>query len=226
MGSYMDTLQRDYHAERTEYQEQYPQDPTGYYRATLNSLVDDLFAIQAGDYSRFDYQSFDAHLHEAGADAVGFMAELYRYLRSRLVDAFEAGAFCLDALSGGTPEHRRARGFVHNVLDELRHTPPEPLTPDDAKAVHCEIGVLLFEAVRNRITTGAIDAVAAVADTMTSEKEPDDRVTLTVAIQDFQVSRATLKRAIESGILQTFQKKENSSHFVSRSEVEKHWPKR
>ena len=50
-------------------------------------------------------------------------------------------------------------------------------------------------------------------------RNPDDLITLTIALTEFQVSRPTLKRAINDGLIKTYRKKVNSLHMVSRFEV-------
>lgn len=223
------TEHRGFDAELAEYQSHRPQDPNGYFRHTLNSLSDDLQAIQAGDYWRFDFQSFDAHRHEAGADAVGFFTELYRYLRSRLIRSFEKGVFCLDAMNTAAPERQRARGFFRNLLDELRNTPAEPLNPDDPEAVHFEIGLLLFDAVRGRISDGAIAAIKAVSDVSatTGQKEPDDHG----AVWSKPMSKSRMMSALGIDSEHTFKKYadrigiESDSRKLHRIRLDKMQPK-
>lgn len=69
-------------------------------------------------------------------------------------------------------------------------------------------------------------AVEDVKEIAESPNVPDDLIPLVIAIQEFAVSRATLKRAIASKTIQTYRKKGNSPHLVSRSEVKKRWPER
>jgi hypothetical protein len=58
---------------------------------------------------------------------------------------------------------------------------------------------------------------------------PDDTITLLVAVADYNVSRGSLKRAIQDGRLNTYRCKKaakNSPHKVSRAEIEEIWPRR
>ncbi len=56
--------------------------------------------------------------------------------------------------------------------------------------------------------------------------DPTDLITLTVALEEFQVSRSTIIRAIKAGDLKDYRKSEKGMHIVSRAEVaQKHLPK-
>jgi hypothetical protein len=73
---------------------------------------------------------------------------------------------------------------------------------------------------------GQIQMMNKIIEMMTNKAE-QDRITLTVAIREFQVSRVTLQRAIKDGIIKTYRSKIGKSlHFVSHSEVAQHWLKR
>lgn len=72
---------------------------------------------------------------------------------------------------------------------------------------------------------GLLDSVPKV----TGIEEPDDLITLLVAVKDYGVSRATFKRAIKENRLKSYRPKNastNTPHQVSRTEVECIWPKR
>ena len=74
---------------------------------------------------------------------------------------------------------------------------------------------------------GLLDSVAKV--TGIADEDPDDLITLLVAVKDYGVSRATFKRAIKENRLKSYRPKNastNTPHQVSRAEVECIWPKR
>lgn len=55
---------------------------------------------------------------------------------------------------------------------------------------------------------------------------PSDLITLYVAVEKYETSRATLKRAIEDGRLQTYRPEnaaKNAAHRVSESAVARFW---
>jgi hypothetical protein len=128
--------------------------------------------------------------------------------------------------------HLSAKFFLLAVLYELQRDPfDEPIIKrkDAAAAVWNFYGWLAPRAEYERgarVRAFIQRAVEDAKEIVENPNVPDDLITLTVAIQEFAVSRATLKRAIASKTIQTYRKKGNSPHFVSRSEVKKRWPER
>ena len=60
-----------------------------------------------------------------------------------------------------------------------------------------------------------------------SVKKPEDLITLTVAVRNYNVSKCTLHRAIKDGRLTSYKHgKRNSPVKISKSEIEKYWPKK
>ncbi|HPD48325.1 MAG TPA: hypothetical protein P5279_13265 [Anaerohalosphaeraceae bacterium] len=58
-------------------------------------------------------------------------------------------------------------------------------------------------------------------------KKPEDLITLTVAVRNYNVSKCTLHRAIKDGRLTSYKHgKRNSPVKISKSEIEKYWPKK
>lgn len=55
---------------------------------------------------------------------------------------------------------------------------------------------------------------------------PDDLIPLKVAIKDYDVSRATLKRDIEKGKLRSYRDKNTCPHRISRTKVQNMYPRR
>ena len=61
-----------------------------------------------------------------------------------------------------------------------------------------------------------------------SETEPQDLITLSVAVRNYVVSKSTLRRAIKDKRIRGYKQsdKNNSQVKVSICEIEKHWPKK
>ena len=57
-------------------------------------------------------------------------------------------------------------------------------------------------------------------------EEPNDLITLAVVIQDYEISRAQLKRDIANGTPRSYRKKPRGKHKVSRKEVDNLYTKR
>jgi len=61
------------------------------------------------------------------------------------------------------------------------------------------------------------------------KNKPNDLITLLVAVKEYRVSRATLKRAIKVGNLKSYRKRsapKNSPHMISRKDIERYYNKR
>lgn len=58
------------------------------------------------------------------------------------------------------------------------------------------------------------------------DEAPKDLITLAVAIQDFHVSRPTLIRAIDAGVIKSFRKSGKGMHKVSEAEIAKKYPRK
>jgi len=66
-----------------------------------------------------------------------------------------------------------------------------------------------------------------VNDTLNEQKQPDDLITLSVAIQKYSVSKRTLLRAIDDNRIKSSRPvnaPSNSPHKISEAEVAKNWP--
>lgn len=65
--------------------------------------------------------------------------------------------------------------------------------------------------------------------TATRQPQPNDLISLLVAVKDYSVSRGTLKRMIKDGRLKSYRGRKahtNSPHFVSRAAIEKFYTKK
>ena len=109
------------------------------------------------------------------------------------------------------------RAFGTKNLESIRLILAQTRTPADIASMRWADLISCAEAIiRQNKHTKPIN----------NETAPDDVITLTVACQNFCVSRSTLKRSIQKGMLKSYQKKPNSSHLVSRREVGNYWPRR
>ena len=209
-------------------------------KAEIHSLTKDkIFVRYVSEFEKLlppdvEFQSFDDEVKTAyhAYEPDPTPSPLSLLLPPLLDQCIEPQAMTPEQHTDDANVNLAAKCFLLAVLYDSQRDPlDEPIITrkDAAAAVWNFYGRLAPRAEYERgarVRAFIQRAVEDVKEIAESPNVPDDLITLTVAIQEFAVSRATLKRAIESQTIKSYRKKGNALHFVSRSEVKKRWPER
>ncbi len=148
------------------------------------------------------------------------------------------GGYCYpaDELAARLQSLAKSLSRVQHLLPAALRQAVVPHTPllDDPVERRKHFGGKTIRKVRNRLSAQAewLENAAtppAEPSDATSEKTRPDIITLTVAIADYNVSRATLKRAVKARVLRSYRNASapsNSHQLVDRNEVASRWPRR
>ncbi len=119
------------------------------------------------------------------------------------------------------------RQLTKKEIDERDFSKEVRRKVESARRKASILGGLLEKAVKYQIEE--FDLKLSAISGKAREIQPNDLMTLTVAVQKFDVSKSTLRRSIKDGRLKNYNTKNESKSslvMISESEVAKHWPRK